>query len=183
MLHGPPTSKPRYRKGVFVLADVMDGVFALLGVLLGSLLASVWSYINERRGNRASLYVAAYSCLTRWRKVELAHDTKSESVENEVTHLGHDLDKYMVTIPRVLSRRERNRHEAIYRRMVTIFSRQDLTLPLLPDDKDEIRNAIERLAEEIRREFGRRSFLARLFRLGAGTAERVVDEREKTGSQ
>jgi hypothetical protein len=168
---------------VFVLADVMNGVFALLGVLLGSLLASVWSYMNERRGNRASLYVAAYSCLTRWRKVELAHDAKSDSIENEVTHLGRDLDKYMVAIPRVHGRRERNRHEAIYTRMVNIFSRQDLMLPLSADDKSEIRDAVESVAEEIRREFGRRSFPARFFRLGPGTAQRVVEEREKTAAQ
>lgn len=112
---------------MFVVADVMDGVFALLGVLLGSLLASVWAYFNERRESRAALYVAAYSCLTRWQKVMLAYETKPKSVEDEVIRLGRDLDQYMVAIPRVLGRRERNRHEAIYREMVTNFSKQDLT--------------------------------------------------------
>lgn len=167
---------------MFVLADVMDGVFALLGVLLGSLLASVWAYVHERRESRAALYVAAYSCLTRWRKVELAHKSKPKSVEDEVIRLGRDLDQYMVAIPRVIGRRERNRHEAIYNVMVTIFSRQDLTVKPSDEEQEEIRDAIERLEAEIREEFGRRSFPARPLGLGDGTAARLADERPKTGS-
>lgn len=164
---------------MLVLADVTAGVFALLGVLVGSLLASIWAYINERRESRASLYVAAYSCLTRWRKVELAHESKTDSVENEVTNLGHDLDRYMVAIPRVLGRRERNRHEAIYTEMVNIFSARDLMQTLSDEDKTKIRNAIDPLEVEIRHEFGRRSVPARLMGLGAGSAARLVSERDK----
>jgi hypothetical protein len=165
-----------------VLANVTNGVFALLGVLVGSLLTSLWAYISERRQSRASLYVAAYSCLTRWHKVELAHASKPDSIPNEVTNLGHDLDSYMVAIPRVLSRRERNRHEAIYTGMVTIFSEQDLMRPLSDEDKTRITNAIRPLEDEIRQEFGRRSLPARLLRLGPGTATRVANERAKSPS-
>ena len=167
---------------MLLLADVTNGIFALVGVLVGSLLTSLWAYFSERRQSRASLYVAAYSCLTRWHKVELAHASKPESIENEVTSLGHDLDNYMVAIPRVLSRRERNRHERIYTGMVTIFSDQDLMQPLSDEDKMRIRNAITPLEDEIRQEFGRRSFPARLLRLGPGTATRVADERAKPRS-
>ena len=92
---------------MLVVADVTNGVFALLGVLLGSLLASVWAYASERRERRAALYVAAYSCLTRWKKVMSAYKTKPGSVRDEVIRLGRDLDDYMVAIPRVPGRRAR----------------------------------------------------------------------------
>jgi len=168
---------------VFVLADVTNGVFALFGVLLGGLLTSAWSYINERRKSRTSLFVAAFSCLTRWRKVELARSTKRASLENEVNHLGRDLDAYMVAIPEVFSRRERNRHASIYAEMVTMFSERDLTQPLSDADAQRIQQAIGCLAEEIRQEFERRSFLARLLGGKAEAAERVVQLREGTGSE
>ena len=73
-----------------VIADVTNGVFALLGVLLGSVLATVWSYVNERRERRAALYVAAYSCLTRWKKVRAAYKTKPGSVRDDVLRLGRN---------------------------------------------------------------------------------------------
>lgn len=41
---------------------------------------------------------------------------------------------------------------------------------------------IGRLEAEIRQEFGRRSFPARLLGFGDGTAERLADERAKAGS-
>ena len=153
---------------MFVFADVTNGVFALVGVLVGSLVTSLWAYVSERRQSRAALYVAAYSCLTRWRKVELAHASKPHSIQNEVTNLGHDLDNYMVAIPRVLGRRERNRHEGIYTGMVTIFSERDLMQPLSDEDEQRIGDAITPLEDAIRQEFGRPSFPARLLRLDPG---------------
>ena len=167
---------------MLVIADVTNGVFALLGVLLGSLLASVWAYVSERRERRAALYVAAYSCLTRWNKVMAAYKTKPDSVRDEVLRLGRDLDNYMVAIPRVPDRRERKRHADIYTKMVTIFGRQDLTVTPSPDVEEEIRTAIEPLQADIREEFGRTSFLARLLGRDDGTAERLADERARAES-
>jgi hypothetical protein len=164
-----------------VVADVTNGVFALLGVLLGSLLASIWAYVSERRERRAALYVAAYSCLTRWNKVMAAYKTKPGSVQDEVIRLGRDLDDYMVAIPRVPDRRERKKHADIYTEMVRIFGRQDLTVEPSPEVEDKIRTAIEPLEADIRREFGRMSFLDRLFGRGGETAEKLADEH--TGAE
>lgn len=166
-----------------VAADVTNGVFALLGVLLGSVLASVWAYVSERRERRAALYVAAYACLTRWNKVMAAYKTKPGSVQDEVIRLGRDLDDYMVAIPRVPDRRERKRHADIYTEMVTIFSRQDLTVTPSPEIEDEIRTAIRPLEADIREEFGRTPFPARLLGRGDETAKRLADERAKAESE
>jgi hypothetical protein len=155
---------------VVVLADFMDGVFALVGVLLGGLLTSAWAYISERRKIRTSLYVAAFSCLTRWRKVESARRTKPASLDNEVTKLGRDLDAYMVAIPQV-GRRERNRHWVIYDEMVKVFGERDLAQPLPKDAAEKVESAVDRLDKEVRREFGRRSFLVRLFGRGHALPE------------
>jgi hypothetical protein len=165
-----------------VTADVTNGVFALLGVLLGSVLASIWAYFSERRERRAVLYVAAYSCLTRWNKVMAAYKTKPDSVRDEVVYLGHDLDNYMVAIPRVPDRREREKHADICAKMVTIFGKQDLTVKPTPEVEDDIREAIEPLEASIREEFGRTSFPARLFGRGDETAKRLADERAKAES-
>lgn len=165
-----------------VVADVTSGVFALLGVLLGSLLASVWAYVSERRERRAILYVAAFSCLTRWNKVLAAYKTKSDSVEDEVKRLGRDLDKYMVAIPRVPGRRERRKHVDIYTKMVTIFGGRDLTVTPSPQGEKEIRRALEPLEAAIREEFGRPSFPARLFGGNDETAGRLADERASVES-
>jgi hypothetical protein len=165
-----------------VVADVTDGVFALLGVLLGSLLASVWAYVSERRERTAVLYVAAYSCLMRWNKVMAAYKTKPGSVRDEVILLGRDLDDYMVAIPRVPDRRERQKHADIYSEMVKIFGRQDLTVKPSPEVEHEIRRAIEPLEGDIREEFKRTSFLARLLGRGDETAERLANEHAKAGA-
>ena len=165
-----------------VIADVTNGVFALLGVLLGSVLATVWSYVNERRERRAALYVAAYSCLTRWKKVRAAYKTKPGSVRDEVLRLGRDLDDYMVAIPLVPDRRERKKHADIYTEMVTIFGGQDLTVEPSPEVEDEIRKAIEPLQADIREEFGRTSFLDRLLGRGGETAKGLADEHAKAQS-
>jgi len=165
------TAREYYRRCVVVLADFTDGVFALVGVLLGGLLTSAWAYISERRKIRTSLYVAAFSCLTRWRKVESARRTKPASLDNEVTKLGRDLDAYMVAIPQVVGRRERNRHWVIYDEMVKIFGERDLAQPLPKDAAQKVERSVDGLDEEVRREFGRRSFLVRLFRRGHAVPE------------
>jgi hypothetical protein len=111
-----------------------------------------------------------------------AYKTKPGSVRDEVIRLGRDLDDYMVAIPRVPDRRERKRHADIYTEMVKIFSRQDLTVTPSPEVEDEIRTAIEPLEADIREEFARPSFSARLLGRGDETAERLADERAKAES-
>jgi hypothetical protein len=160
------------------IADVMDGMFALLGVLIGGLLASLWAYISERRESRMSLYVAAFACLVRWRKVESARRTKLASLDNEVTKLGRDLDKYMIAIPRVLGRRERTRHRRIYERMVTIFSERDLTAAVSGKEAKRIQESIDQLDAEITHEFERPHLGARLLPWKESTAQDVVRARE-----
>lgn len=165
-----------------VAADVTNGVFALLGVLLGSVLASVWAYVSERRERRAALYVAAYSCLTRWNKLMAAYKTKPDSIGDEVDFLGRDLESYMVAIPRVPDRRERKKHADIYTEMVRIFGRQDLNVKPSPEDEDEIDTAIKLLEAAIDEEFARPSFSARLLGRGDETAKRLADEHAKAES-
>jgi len=167
---------------MIVVADVTDGVFALLGVLLGSLLATIWAYVSDRRERRAALYVAAFSCLTRWNKVMAAYKTKPGSVRDEVVRLGRDLDDYMVAIPRVPDRRERKKHADIYSKMVKIFAKQDLTVKPSPEVENEIRTAIKPLEADIREEFGRTSFPARLLGRDDETAESLADTRANAES-
>jgi hypothetical protein len=66
--------------------------------------------------------------------------------------------------------------------MVTIFSRQDLTVKPSPEVEDEIRKAIRPLEADIREEFGRTSFPARLLGRGDETATRLADERARAES-
>lgn len=129
-----------------------------------------------------TLYVAAFACLTRWRKVDLARRTKPKSLDNEVTKLGRDLDRYMIAVPRVLGRRERNRHRGIYDRMVRIFSERDLTEEISKHEADTIQEAIRTLEAEIQHEFERSSFLGRLFGRGDRAADEVVRERGRAES-
>jgi hypothetical protein len=146
-----------------VFSEVTAGVFALVGVVLGGLITSAWSYLGERRRSRTALYVSAFSCLTRWQKVEDARRTKQDSLANEVTHLGRDLDAYMVAIPQLFGRRERIRHREIHGSMVALFGERDLTKALTEEDDRRITEAIASLAGAIQQEFERESLPARVF--------------------
>jgi hypothetical protein len=84
---------------------------ALAGAATTALLGALLSYLNYRRRRRRLLDIAALRCLDRLRKMEAACDGKrprneseinrlarAKTVHKELTYLGPDLDRYLVSI-------------------------------------------------------------------------------------
>jgi hypothetical protein len=129
-----------------IITSAIIAAAGLFGVIAGIFATARRERRARQEDAKRALNVAALSCLARARKIEAAVRGTHEGAENErgseISHLGKDLDEYIVAIAGVEDRATRRRHWEIYERAVPI---------LIGHETESVRSTIEAL-EQIRRE-------------------------------
>jgi hypothetical protein len=127
-------------------------VAGLTGALAGVLAARIWDYIAYVLESKRALHLAALECRGRlakighavnalpqevreragrdgWRQVleDLEpRDWRRKSIEDEISHLGSSLDRYLATMAPIRSRKLRKAHLGLYGRLTELLITRDL---------------------------------------------------------
>jgi hypothetical protein len=111
---------------------------AISGVVAGWVLAQIAKSIDDRARTDRELKASAFVCLDRLLRIQSAagrHDTKQ--TEDEIFHLGKDMDRYRESMAAATAR-SRRVHWPVYRSMMTV---------LLEHNTDGIDQTIAKLGE------------------------------------
>jgi hypothetical protein len=170
---------------------VSSALSALVGAAAAAIFGALLGYFNYRRRRKRLLDIAALCCLDRLRKIEMACGGKlpkdeaalkklpkkqQEVVRNEVTYLGGDLDRYLVSIGSVWPY-ERWRHFDLYGELRPILINHELAkIPRTASDLEVVAFEVSAFARRWGASVGwlRRAFLRPRFegegenRLAAG---------------
>jgi hypothetical protein len=122
-----------------VVAAAISAAAGLLGVYVGSREAARRERKARQEAAERALDVAALRCLARANKIKAA----PRSAEEEIYHLGGDLDDYVAAIAAVEDRARRARHWRIYEQTGPILMhRQTANL-------DPVIEALEQIRDEL----------------------------------
>jgi hypothetical protein len=162
---------------VTIVTAAIIAAAGLLGVIAGIFATARRERLARQGEAKRALNVAALSCLARVSKIDAAvrgtHEGAQEDRNQEINHLGKDLDGYVVAIAGVEDRATRTRHWEIYERMVPI---------LIGHDTENLRSTIEAL-EQIRGELMEAD--SRKLEAAAWLAARLLrrDQRRETPAE
>ena len=107
--------------------EVTAGLIAIAGTIIGGLTTLVTQLLLARKEAKRELEATAFRCLVRLEKIRLASGQKGEKTrQDEIYHLGQDLDSYMAAAA-TRPRRTRSTHFEIQKKILPIVMHHDLT--------------------------------------------------------